>query len=281
MGKLYKRARAKINLGLNVVAKRPDGYHDIETIFYPIELSDILHFNRSENFVFSSDMPQLTQKPEDNLIVRAVKKLEEYSGKKIHVHIHLEKKIPTGAGLGGGSSDAASTLLTLNELMQLKLPFESLAEIALTLGSDVAYFLKPLPALGEGRGEILTPFPLSLNGYYLLLVNPGIHVNTGWAYSLIKPGPKQNSITNLKFNSHSPSFEYIRHFLSNDFEEPVASFHPQILEIKSVMRGSASVYCQMSGSGSSVFGIFNSHESLQNCMSLINKNYFVYHEILT
>lgn len=281
MGKLFKRARAKINLGLNVIAKRADGFHDIETIFYPIELSDTLHFNPSNIFIFSSDKPELTADAEDNLIVKAVRKLEAYCGNDLRVHIHLEKKIPTGAGLGGGSSDAASTLLTLNELLQLNIPLNELSEMALQLGSDVPFFLKPIPALGEGRGEILTPFPLSLNGYYLLLVNPGIHINTGWAYSLITPEKKSKPLSALEYNSALLNFITIRNILSNDFEWPVLKRHPEIGEIKEQMNTHHAVYSQMSGSGSSVYGIFDSMDLLKKCINTINKNYFIYYEKLT
>lgn len=279
MDSIKREAHAKINLGLNIVKKRDDGFHDIETLFIPIKLHDILTFTKSDTAEFTSSAPRLTPSPEDNLIMKALRLTERITRKPLPVKIHLEKLIPTGAGLGGGSSDAATTIMALNELFQLKIEKKVMEKMALALGSDVPFFLKPYPSLGEGRGEILMEIKLSLAAYYLLLVNPGIHVPTGWAYSKVTPRRPEKSLTSLKSKQHIHLTE-LTPWLSNDFEIPVFESHPEVKELKDTMNNSGAIYTQMSGSGSSVFGLFESAEAVDQCILEINPMYFIYHEKL-
>ncbi len=208
MPKNIIKAHAKINIGLNIVSKRDDGFHDLETIFYPIyDLYDELIFEDSNKFQFVDDNNF------DNIIVKAVHLLEKYIKRKISIKITLKKYIPIGAGLGGGSSDAAAVLKTLNDLYELNLSENIIKEIALELGSDVPFFLKGKPAIGKSRGEDLTLVDLNVD-HPILLVNPGIHVSTKDAFSQIIPSRSEfdsNNIVNI------PIDEYHKYIL-NDFE---------------------------------------------------------------
>lgn len=274
-----KEAHAKINLGLNIIAKRKDGFHDIETLFFPVKLHDVITFTKSEVTEFISSAPRLTVTPEENLIMKALRLTEKIMRKQLSVKIHLEKFIPTGAGLGGGSSDAAATLMALDELFNLHIEKKVIEKMALHLGSDVPFFLNPVPSVGEGRGEVLTEVRLSLSSCHLLLVNPGIHVPTGWAYSKVSPGKPVTSLTSL-IGKQITHLAEITHWLKNDFEQPVFESHPEVKALKDVMSSSGALYTQMSGSGSSVFALFESADEVNNIISEINPMYFIYHEKL-
>ncbi|MCC6548715.1 MAG: 4-(cytidine 5'-diphospho)-2-C-methyl-D-erythritol kinase [Ignavibacteriaceae bacterium] len=279
MESVRREAHAKINLGLNIINRRNDGFHDIETLFIPIRLHDTITFTLSDKTEFISSAPRLTPAPDDNLIMKALRLTEKIMRKQLNVKIHLEKLVPTGAGLGGGSSDAAATLMALNQLFDLNIEKNVLEKMALLLGSDVPFFLRPNPSLGEGRGEILTEIKLSLSSYYLLLVNPGIHVPTGWAYSKVVPAKPKRSLTTLK-EEPDIGLPALTSWLSNDFEKPVFESYPEVRELKKVMSSYGAIYSQMSGSGSSVFALFESPEAVDLCISEINPKYFVYHEKL-
>jgi 4-diphosphocytidyl-2-C-methyl-D-erythritol kinase len=247
---------AKINLGLNVVERRKDGYHNIETVFYPIGLSDILEVEPSEtcqDYIFSSSGIELGGDPEDNLIVKAYRLLRsEYQFPA--VDISLIKQIPFGAGLGGGSSDAAFMLKALNEMFELKITTKKLEKYATMLGADCPVFIKNKPIFATGTGNVFTPIELSLKGYYLLLVKPDIHVSTPEAYSLVIPEKPLLSLIDL---IQRPVSEW-KDTIKNDFEKSVFVKYPDIAAIKNKMYDLGAIYASMSGSGSSVYGIFQS-----------------------
>ncbi|MHC1705604.1 MAG: 4-(cytidine 5'-diphospho)-2-C-methyl-D-erythritol kinase [Tenuifilaceae bacterium] len=247
---------AKINIGLNIVAKRSDGYHNIETIFFPVKgLCDILEivpFNEQTNEVEFNQTGLILNEPnENNLCVKAYHLLKTFT-ELPHVKIHLHKQIPFGAGLGGGSSDGAHTLSVLNKLSSSPLSNEQLSEVALKLGSDCPFFILNSPCYATGRGENLNPIKFDLNKYHILLVNPGIHINTSKAYSLTTPKP---SVFKLQ-NSILEKPENWKGKISNDFERVVFDLYPEIGVIKDGLYEMGAVYSAMSGSGSTVFGLF-------------------------
>jgi len=246
---------AKINLGLNVVEKRPDGYHNIETVFYPIGLCDVLEVEPSQtctDYSFSSSGIAIDGDPEDNLIVKAYHLLR--SGYQFPaVDISLIKQIPFGAGLGGGSSDAAFMLKALNEMFELKATPNRLEKLAAKLGADCPVFIKNKAVFATGIGNVFTPIKLSLKGKFLVLVKPDIHVSTPEAYALIVPEKPEISLIDL---IQRPISEW-KDAIKNDFEKSVFSKYPAIGEIKDKLYEMGAVYASMSGSGSSVYGIFD------------------------
>lgn len=245
---------AKINLGLNITEKRPDGYHNLETIFYPVPLTDALEVTPA-----TGDAPyrlhqsglEIAGDVEQNLVAKAYKLLQA-----LHplppVDIHLYKHIPSGAGLGGGSADAAFMLKMLNELGSLSLTDEELEAHAARLGADCAFFIKNRPTFATGIGNLFTPISLSLAGYQLWLVKPDIFVSTREAFACIKPRRPHVSLTEI---IRRPVSEW-RDVMVNDFEESVFPQFPAIKVIKEEMYRLGALYASMSGSGSSVFGLF-------------------------
>lgn len=246
----------KINLGLNIVQKRPDGFHDLETCFYPVKISDALEIlaeNEQEVPVqLSVTGTKVNGADEDNLCVKAYHLIKKDHPEMPPVKLYLHKAIPMGAGLGGGSADAAFTLKLLNDKFQLHISNDKLAEYALQLGSDCPFFLYNQPAFAMGRGEKLQPVTLDLMAFDLVIVNPGIHINTGWAFSKITPAQPEQSILSILSN---PITEW-KNLLRNGFEVPVFQQYPEIAAIKQTLYDSGAVYAAMSGSGSTVFGIF-------------------------
>ena len=248
---------AKINLGLRVLSKRPDGFHDLESVFHPVRLSDVLEIVQAgKNPPGPSDSLTLSGIPleagEDNLCIQALRLMRDKHGIPA-VHMHLHKRIPTGAGLGGGSSDAAFTLKALNGMFSLDLDDDILMEYAAKIGSDCPFFIRNEPSLATGRGEILEPHPVDLSGYYLGLVLPGIMVDTAWAYKRIKPSRQGQAIREIV--NHSPGFWKGR--LINHFEQPVFEEYPEIKNLKKALYDAGAVYASMTGSGSAVFGLFS------------------------
>ncbi len=247
---------AKINLGLNIVERRHDGFHNIETIFYPVKsLCDILEIvpspKQESAISFNQTGLTLNEPDENNLCVKAYHLLNSYIDlPKVAVHLH--KQIPFGAGLGGGSADGAFTLSMLNELSANPLSKDKLLEVALKLGSDCPFFIHNQPCFATGRGEMISPIDLDLSGLYILLVNPGLHVNTGKAYSLSKPKLPETSLNMLIKNDQKEWASSIK----NDFEEVVFSIYPEISNIKENLYKMGAIYASMSGSGSTVFGLF-------------------------
>jgi 4-diphosphocytidyl-2-C-methyl-D-erythritol kinase len=249
----------KINLGLNVLRKRYDGYHDIDTCFFSVPYTDILEVIPSNEFSLTLSGRTIPGKEEENICVKAYRLMEEkFSLSPVNIHLH--KNVPAGAGLGGGSADGAYTLRMLNEVFDLGLSKSDLAHYASALGSDCSFFVYDSPMLGKGRGELLTPVSLSLKGFYLILVNPGIHVSTAEAYSGIIPAAPAISISDI---ISRPVTEW-RGELKNDFEESVFKKYPDIKNIKNEFYASGAVYASMSGSGSSVYGIFTNETDVSD-----------------
>ena len=242
----------KINLGLYITGKRPDGYHDLETVFFPIPLHDILEFVPSDQTRFHATGIPISGDASSNLCLRACQILRDLHPGLPELDIHLHKLIPMGAGLGGGSSDGAFMLNMLNRYFSLGHTPEALASLALRLGSDCPFFILNRPAHALGRGEILQPVPVNLAGYRIVIVNPGIHVSTAEAFSDIRPGPCP---VDLRTRILEPP-EGWKHWLSNDFEPTVFQRFPVIAGIKQSLYEAGAVYASMSGSGSTVFGIF-------------------------
>lgn len=245
---------AKINIGLRVVARRSDGYHDIQTLFFPIGLSDVLEIipNHSEKAKIEVTGLVPDGDPQSNLCMRAWKILHEEKGIP-GVDMYLHKQIPSGAGLGGGSSDAAFTLKMLDGLFHLSLTAEQLKECAIRIGSDCPFFLFNYPMVAQGRGEILSRVDVDLKGYYLVLVIPSIHVSTREAYAQITPAEPSEPIENTILKN----IKSWKENLLNDFEGPVFKKYPLLAEIKSQLYRAGAVYASMSGSGSSLYGLFS------------------------
>lgn len=241
----------KINLGLFVTEKRADGFHNIETIFYPTTLCDILEIVKAEGNSKLTVTGIETGSAEDNLCTKAYKLLQR-DFKIGPVHMHLHKHIPVGSGLGGGSSDAVYTLKALNELFDLQFTDAQYFKYARQLGSDCSFFVNRLPQLAFEKGDIFKPVNLALADYYLVIIVPDISVNTAQAYSKIKP---LNSRETLHKIISLPIQEW-RYELYNDFEFVIFKMYPEIAAIKDALYKQGAIYASMSGSGSSVYGIF-------------------------
>jgi len=249
----------KINLGLNVLSKRPDGYHNLETCFYPIPYTDILEIILSTKFSFTATGSSIAGSITDNLCIRAYELLKK-DFELSPVEIHLHKIIPMGAGLGGGSADAAFTLRLLNNIFELGLSTPQLIHHAKQLGSDCAFFIEDKPKLGLGRGEVLEPINISLKGKFLVLLKPDVHVSTADAYKGIIPKIPEPSARSIVENTALIEWKNI---LRNDFEESVFKQYPIIQRYKTRLYDAGATYSSMSGSGSSVFGIFDSPIDVQ------------------
>lgn len=247
---------AKINLGLNVTRKRADGFHDIETIFYPVACCDALELiaapNQDQPYVFTSGGLKVDGNAADNLCIKAYNLLKKDLPSLPAVQVHLHKLIPMGAGLGGGSADAAFMLKMLNQKFRLQIGEDQLADYALQLGSDCPFFLTNKPSYATGRGELLEPVAVDLSPYNIVLINPGIHVNTGLAFSKLTPALPPYSLKEIILQP-IPSW---KDRVNNDFEKAVFAMHPVVREVKDFLYRQGALYASMSGSGSTVFGIF-------------------------
>ena len=274
MQKIIIKSPAKINFGLNIVSKREDGFHNIETIFYPLNLCDIITFEKSDSFSFETSSASLNGEWENNLVVKAVRMIEAYTGRKINVSINLEKIIPIGAGLGGGSSDAAHTLLSINELFSLNIPYEKIKAFALHLGSDVPFFLHPHPSFACQRGEELHEIKFNITKP-ILLINPGIHISTKWAYENITPKKPEFSLSEIK-NLKQIGLSNLQGKVVNDFENIVFAAYSEIKEIKNTLISSGALFALMSGSGSTIFGIFNSVKEAKSAEKIFSDRYFTF-----
>lgn len=246
---------AKINLGLNIVEKRPDGYHNLETIFYPINLQDALEVNRMENsqvpYKLRVSGTAIEGSPEENLVVKAYNLLRE-KYELAPVDIHLYKHIPMGAGLGGGSADGAFMIKVLNEKFRLGLSIEEMESYAAQLGADCAFFIQNQPVFATGIGNVFERIRLSLASYRLVLVKPNISVSTKEAYANIQPKRPEVSLKEIV----QQPVETWATCMKNDFEDNVFKLYPEIAAIKDKMYDLGAVYASMSGSGSAVFGLF-------------------------
>ena len=250
---------AKINLGLNVVERRPDGYHNLETVFYPVNIKDALELTMM-NTKFPSPVDcdikvtnlNVEGDEQRNLVVRAYQLLKRDFPQMPRVHAHLYKGIPTQAGMGGGSSDCAYTIRLLNEMFTLGLNEQQMIDYAAQLGADCAFFILSRPSYAEGIGERLIPVNLDLSSYYIGIVRPDIPVSTREAFSLIKPAKPAKCCRDVVMQP----IETWRDELTNDFEQSVFALHPEIGAIKQQLYDLGALYTAMSGSGSAVFGIF-------------------------
>lgn len=257
---------AKINLGLNVVARRPDGYHDLETVFYPVPIKDALEVQVIDELfpsAYDCDLKvtnlNIDGDEQKNLVVRAYNLLKRDFPQMGRVHAHLYKSIPTQAGMGGGSSDCAAMILLLNDLFGLKLSEQQMIDYAAKLGADCAFFIIGKPAYAEGIGEKLVPIDLNLSGYYLGVVRPDIPVSTKEAFSLVKP---MRPAENCREVVAQPVGTW-RERLTNDFEQSVFALHPEIGQIKDQLYALGADYAAMSGSGSALFGLFQKEIALE------------------
>lgn len=251
---------AKINLGLHVTAKRDDGFHSIETVFFPVSLADALECVVSARAENPFDLT-VTGMPSDDTtenICQKAWRLLSLDFQLPPLEVHLLKRIPAGAGLGGGSSDGACMLRLINVICQLGLADQQLMSYAARLGSDCAFFIHNAPCLATGRGEILEPIDLLLRGYYLVLVNPGVHVSTAEAYRGIHPKAPDFDLRLLTFEP----IEEWKKFLVNDFEPTVFARYPVIAEVKETLYRHGALYAAMSGSGSTVYGLFETKPGL-------------------
>lgn len=242
----------KINIGLRVVRKREDGYHDLETVFYPIfPLHDELEIVPASEFDFRQEGIVVDCPPEQNLIIRCYRSMRQKYPEIGEVSIRFRKNIPFGAGLGGGSSDAAHTAIALNQLFRLGLTREQLAAEVRPLGADCPFFIYNTPCFAEGIGDLLTPIDFSLKGYRIVMIKPACGVSTREAYSgLHLSDNEQNKCTNVQI----AKFTNLQ--ITNDFEQSVFPLHPEIAYIKKRLQGAGAFYASMSGSGSTVFGLF-------------------------
>ncbi len=247
----------KINLGLHIISKRPDNYHNIETCFYPVPWTDVLEVIPSDKLAFTFSGAPISGKEESNLCVRAYSLLKQDFDIPA-VQLHLHKIIPSGAGLGGGSSDAAATLKLLNEIFSLGIEMERLRSYAARLGSDSPFFVEPRPALGTGKGEIVTPLSVPLKGKFLIVVSPGIHCSTVEAYGQVSARQPKMPLTEILAR---PIAEW-KDILRNDFEPSLFSAYPVLHDIKERLYQRGAVYASMSGSGSSIFGVFHQPQEI-------------------
>lgn len=283
---MIRFVNAKINLGLNIVRKREDGYHDLESAFYPVGIyngtplnpspfCDILEigFSQSGQDTFHFTGNHIDCPLENNLVYKAVKSFKDFTGFQDSVSVWLDKHLPDGAGLGGGSADASFTLLTLNELAGAPLSREVLISLAKSLGADCPFFILNRPVIAKGIGELLQPIPLDLSGYWALIVKPDVYVSTKEAFSGIRPAASPVSIeTILEF----PIEEWAHRGLKNDFEPHIFALYPELEEIKQKILLEGASYAAMSGSGSSIYGIFKNKDSAARATESLKRNYKVY-----
>lgn len=246
----------KINLGLNILLKRSDGYHDLETVFYPLPLKDAIEVIKSPeaaaDIQFSATGLPVNGTPEDNLCIRAYRLLQKDFPNLPAVKMHLHKVVPMGAGLGGGSANAAFMLKLLNDKFHLQISTEKLLDYSLQLGSDCPFFIVNKPAIGTGRGELLQTISLDLSAYSFLLVNPQIHIGTAWAFTQLGQPVARKPVKDV---IRQPVATWQKD-LVNDFEEPVCAHHPELRVIKENLYAAGALYASMTGSGSCFYGLF-------------------------
>jgi 4-diphosphocytidyl-2-C-methyl-D-erythritol kinase len=245
----------KINIGLNILGKREDGYHNLQTIFFPAAVNDVLEiieYDGEEDVQFSSSGIHVPGKAENNLCIKAYHLLKKDFPNLPHVQMHLHKSIPMGAGLGGGSADAAFALQLLNRKFSLDLSKKQLLENALQLGSDCPFFIINKPCFATGRGEILEPVELNLSAYKIFIINPGIHISTSLAFSQITVSENKEDLQQLIAKPITNWKETI----FNDFEKEVFEIYPEIGAIKNELYNQGALFASMSGSGSTLYGIF-------------------------
>lgn len=243
---------AKINIGLNITERRPDGYHNLETIFYPINLKDALEVVAGDKLNFTSSGLGIPGRVEDNLCIKGYHMLKKDFDLP-PVNIHLHKNIPIGAGLGGGSANAAFFIRLMNEEFKLDLSIDEMTGYARRLGADCAFFIENKPVYAFEKGDEFEPVKLDLSAYKIVLVMPDIHISTSEAFGGIKPAPVKDSLLEL---ISEPITEWKKH-IKNDFEISIFKNHAEIRGVKAALYQAGAIYASMSGSGASVFGIFS------------------------
>jgi 4-diphosphocytidyl-2-C-methyl-D-erythritol kinase len=256
----------KINLGLNIIRKRSDGFHDLETVFYPIPIYDVLEIvpagnpeSQYEDISFTTSGILADENKENNLCFKAYQLLKKDFPAVGNLKMHLHKTIPAGAGLGGGSADASFTLNLLNKIVDLKLTEKQLIDYSVELGSDCPFFIINKPCFATGKGEILEPIEIDFSLYKFILVNPGIHIHTSNAFSKITPALPNRSVKEIVQEPVSTWKETLK----NDFEDYVAGQYPEIKKIKDELYDKGAIYASMSGTGSTVYGIVEKEKNLQ------------------
>lgn len=250
---------AKINIGLNIVERRADGYHNIESVMYPVKWCDILEIvpAQGNETTLTTTGRSVNCPPEKNLVMKAYNLFRQETGIG-NVDIYLHKIIPDGAGLGGGSADAAFTLIGLNDIFECKLTNEQLADIASKIGADCPFFIYNKPQLATGIGTEFATVELTLNDYHILIVKPQVSVPTAQAYAGVTPMPATHNL--IEATKH-PIQEWTG-IIKNDFEKSVFPAYPEIAKIKQQIIGMGAIYVSMSGSGSAVYGIFHKNDIL-------------------
>lgn len=243
---------AKINIGLNIVNKRPDGYHNLESILYPLAIRDALEVIEDVELLFNSSGIAIPGNADDNLCLKAYQLLKKDFIDLPPVNIHLHKHIPIGAGLGGGSADASFFIRLINQKFSLGLEISQMEQYASSIGSDCAFFIQNIPAFAFEKGDQLSPLDLDLSKYFFVLVMPEVQVSTAEAYQGVRASPNSIPLTEL---IKLPMEEWKFH-IKNDFEPSVFSKYPIIAQLKALLYDSGATYASMSGSGSSVYGIF-------------------------
>lgn len=259
---------AKINIGLNIIRRRADGYHDLETVFYPIKIYDALEIIPAVTLEFTASGLGIPGNVQDNLCIKGYHLLKKDFDLP-PVSIHLYKHIPIGAGLGGGSADAAYFIRLLNKEFSLNLNADQMRAYASRLGADCAFFVESKPVFAFEKGDKFEPVSLDLSAYHLVLVMPPAQVSTAEAYRGVKPRPVETSLKEL---ITLPVAEW-RHFIRNDFEETIFKNHPVIRGVKAALYQAGALYACMSGSGASVFGIFKQQPAL---LELEKENHVFY-----
>jgi 4-diphosphocytidyl-2-C-methyl-D-erythritol kinase len=260
-------SNCKINLGLNIVSKRNDGFHDLITCFYPINFYDVIEVVTATTFEFTSTGIPIYSAIENNLCVKAYTLLKkDFDALIPPVKLHLQKNIPTGAGIGGGSANASYVLKALQQKYNLPISNQALKNYAAQLGSDCPFFIDNTPSIATGRGEILTPFTIDLSTYQILLIFPDVHISTKDAFANIVPQQPALAIDTIL----QQPIETWKTNLCNDFEKPIFTKYPMLATIKEKLYTSGALYASMSGSGSTLYGIFEKTVDLKNIVD----NYF-------
>jgi 4-diphosphocytidyl-2-C-methyl-D-erythritol kinase len=261
---------AKINIGLNITSRRADGYHNLETIFYPIKINDVLEVIKSDELSFEASGLGIPGRVEDNLCMKAYHLMKQDHDLP-PIKIHLYKHIPIGAGLGGGSADAGYFIRLINQVFDLRLFTGDMLNYARALGADCAFFIESAPVFAFDKGDRFEPVTLDLSAYHLALVMPPTHVSTAEAYRGVKPAPVKQSLKEL---IQLPVAEWRQH-IKNDFEDSIFNNHPEIRGVKAALYQAGALYASMSGSGASVFGIFEKKPDL----GFLEKDNQVFYEV--